>query len=235
MTDVRQPVTMPAAGRTHGRRWLVPAAVLLVAAVVVWAVGFSSLLGVSTISVTGNKLLSIEQIRDAAGIRNGTPLVRVDTAAAERRIEALPAVRSARVSTSYPSSVSITVVERVGVGYRNTAAGIVIVDGDDVPFRQVSSAPRLPLLVEAGNDDADRAIATVASALSPGVIRLVAKISAPTSESVTLSLSDGRTVLWGGTDHSVDKGRLLNVLVKQPGTYFDISDPGTVISRGGGS
>lgn len=233
MTGVAQRTVPPGSGRTPSRRWLVWIALLLCGAAVLWLVAFSPVLGVSTVSVRGNKLLSAQQIRQAAAIRNGTPLVRLDTAAAERRIAALPAVSSVKVSTSYPSSVSITVVERVAVGYRSTASGIVVVDAGNVAFRQLAGPPHLPQLVESGNDDADRAMATVAGALTRAVVPLVAKISAVSSESVTLSLFDGRTVLWGGTDHSVDKGRLLGVLVKQPGTYFDISDPGTVISRGG--
>ena len=235
MTGVAQRTITPGSGRPHSRRGLVLFALLLVCAGVVWLVAFSPVLGVSTISVHGNRLLSQQQIRQAAAIRNGTPLVRLDTAGVERRIAALPAVNSVTVSTSYPSSVSITVVERLGVGYRSTPSGIVVVDAGNVAFRQLPSAPHLPQLVETGSEDADRAMATVAGALTRAVVPLVAKISAATSESVTLSLFDGRTVLWGGTDHSVDKGRLLGVLVKQPGTYFDISDPGTVISRGGNS
>jgi cell division protein FtsQ len=49
---------------------------------------------------------------------------------------------------------------------------------------------------------------------------------------VTLTLNDGRTVLWGGTDRSADKARLLSALLGQPGRYFDLSDPSSVISRG---
>jgi hypothetical protein len=38
-------------------------------------------------------------------------------------------------------------------------------------------------------------------------------------------------VLWGGVERSADKARLLSVLLGQPGRFFDLSDPSTVISR----
>ena len=60
---------------------------------------------------------------------------------------------------------------------------------------------------------------------------MLSSVSAPSQESVTLTLRDGRTVLWGGTDRSADKARLLSVLLGQPGRYFDLSDPSAVTSR----
>ena len=43
---------------------------------------------------------------------SGTPLLQVDTAAVARRVAAIESVESARVQRSYPSALTITVVER---------------------------------------------------------------------------------------------------------------------------
>jgi cell division protein FtsQ len=59
----------------------------------------------------------------------------------------------------------------------------------------------------------------------------VRTVTAGSSESITLTLRDGRTVLWGGTDRNADKAKLLPAILGQPGRYFDVSDPDTVISR----
>ena len=83
-----------------------------------------------------------------------------------------------------------------------------------------------------GADAASAAAALVAGVLPAQVAHQIGSISAPSAETVTLTLTDGRTVLWGGTDRSPDKARLLPVLMGQPGSYFDLSDPSAVISRG---
>ncbi|MDQ1733220.1 MAG: cell division protein FtsQ [Pseudonocardiales bacterium] len=234
MIGLQDPPVARSAQRGPIRRWMVVLAVAVALLSLIWLVGFSRVLGASNVTVRGTKLLSAQQVRAAAAIEPGTPLIRLNTSAVQRRIESLPAVRSARVSTTYPTTVTITVIERVAVGYRSTSSGIVGVDAGNVEFRKLAGPPRgLPQLGASGGPDADTAVAAVAAALTPGLRPLVATVSASTPESVTLRLADGRTVLWGGTDRNADKAKLLSVLLKQPGTYFDISDPDTVISRGG--
>ncbi|MEO6703516.1 MAG: cell division protein FtsQ/DivIB, partial [Jatrophihabitantaceae bacterium] len=125
------------------------------------------------------------------------------------------------------------VTERVAVGYRAVPAGAALVDADNVSFRTQPSAPAgLPKLELAGDQARSAAAATVAGSLPAALARRVALIAAPTTESITLTLRDGRTVMWGGTDRSADKAKLVNALVGQPGRYFDVSDPSSVISRG---
>jgi cell division protein FtsQ len=202
-------------------------------AVLGWVIGFSSLLGVGSVQVKGTRLLSAQQVRTAAGVKAGTPLIRLNTDVIRNRVEKLPEVRSVRISTSYPSTVTIAVTERVAVGYRSYGSRAQLIDADNVGFRTVRSAPAgLPNL--GGQDDAtSAAIATVAASLPATTARRVDSISAQSLESVTLTLTDGRTVLWGGTDRNADKARLVAALFGQPGKYFDVSDPDAVISRGG--
>jgi cell division protein FtsQ len=129
--------------------------------------------------------------------------------------------------------VTIRITERTAVGYRPVDGGEVLVDGENVAFRTVAKPPaRLPRLLVSGIDAPSAAAAAVAAALPPKLAAKVSSIAAATQESVTLTLNDGRTVLWGGTDRSADKARLLSALLGQPGRYFDLSDPSSVISRG---
>jgi cell division protein FtsQ len=216
--------------------WVKALSITIVVGLFVWVVGFSSVLGVRAVRVSGTNLLTSDQILRAASISTGRPLFRLNTGAVEDRVSRLPEVRSVRVSTSYPSAVIIAVTERVAVGYRVLARGASLVDVDNNAFRDVSSVPaRLPKLQTSGGEvpDAARnsAQAAVAAALPGTVARTVALIVAPTPESVTLTLTDGRTVLWGGTDRGAEKARLLPILLKQRGAYFDLSDPDSVISR----
>ena len=72
--------------------------------------------GVRSVEVRGNHVLAAATIRSAADVPQGHPLVRLDTGAIAARVEQLPGIGTADVSTSFPSTVVITVSERVAVG-----------------------------------------------------------------------------------------------------------------------
>ncbi len=218
------------------RRWYAVAA-LLVLALLAWLICFSSVLGVRSVDVLGARTVTAAQVRAAAGIREGTPLARLDLAAISERLRKVALIRTVTVSRSYPATVTIRITERVAIGYRpvdpdSGGGAVLLVDRDDVAFRTVRAAPaHLPrLLVPASGAPADAA-ALVAGTLPATIVAKLASVSAPSAESVTLSLRDGRSVLWGGTDRSADKARLLAVLLGRPGRYFDLSDPSAVTSR----
>lgn len=205
-----------------------------------WVVAVSPVLGVRQVSVRGEAQLSEAQIRAAADIVDGTPLVRLDTGVIRARVEALPGIESARVSVSYPSRVSIDVTERSAVAYRTESDGIRLVDAAGVAFRAVAEPPAgLPQLPAppptgqwtAAESAAALACAQVAAAL-PQPIRLqVARIDAKTANSVQLALIDGRSVIWGGAVRNEEKAQLLAPLLGQEGSVFDISAQGVVVVR----
>jgi cell division protein FtsQ len=227
-----RPSVSPPAHRLGG--WLIAALLVLLVVLCAWIIGFSRVLGVGTVKVSGQHYLTASEIRSAAAIRPGTPLVRLDTATVRARVLRLPDVKGVTVVTHYPSTVTITVVERVAVGHRAMGGGDWLVDADGVAFRQLTSTPKgIPSLTETGNSSLDDNLAAVAGSLSRSVAKKVANITATSAESITLTMTDGRSVLWGGTDREKDKAALLPALLTQPGSYFDISDPDTVISRGG--
>ena len=218
--------------RSPLRRRLIIAGIVVAVLLLGWIVEFSSVFGVRSVSVSGTALLSSSQVRTAADIRSGTPLAKLDLSAIRDRVAAIPDVAAVTVSKSYPSSVQIRVTERVAVGYRAVGTGADLIDRNNVEFRTVKKAPAgLPQLELTADQDRSAAAATVAGALPAGFGKDVTLITAPSPESVALKLTDGRVVLWGGTDRDADKARLLPVLLKQPGDYFDLSDPSSVISR----
>ena len=65
--------------------------------------------------VGGTDLLSEQDVRRVAAVPEGEPLALVDIAAAQNRVEAMAAVRSADVSREWPDQVRIDVEERVAV------------------------------------------------------------------------------------------------------------------------
>ncbi len=214
---------------------IVVAAVVVVAATATWVVAFSPLLGVRTVSVRGEHAVTQQQIATAADISHGTPLVRLDTAAVARRVEAIDGIYSARVSTSFPSTVVISVVERTPIGVVKHGHGYVLVDRTGDQYRTVDSAPpHLPVfVVPVGTDSRTTggAVATVAAALTAPIRAQVASIQALDPNAITLLLTDGRVVAWGSVARSSEKARILPILLQQKGHQFDVTDPARPFSR----
>jgi cell division protein FtsQ len=213
----------------------VVAAAVVVAVLVTWLVAFSSVFGVRTITVHGTHSLTAAQVRTAADIGHGRPLVRVDTAAATRRIEKLADIESAQVSTSFPSTVVITVVEREAVGYVRTDGRTMLVDRTGDQYRAVAKAPAgLPKFVVPAGTSARTtggAVATVAAALSADLRTKVSSIQALDPSAITLVLTHGRLVHWGSAARSTDKARVLPVLLQHDATQIDVTDPDQPFTR----
>lgn len=245
-------MSTPTRERTRAARVVTPAgqrrlvltalAVALVAASATWLVAFSSVLGVRSVEVHGVHLLTAAKVRATAQIRGGTPLVRLDTGAIAKRVEALSEVASAEVRTSFPSTVTIDVTERVAVGVLSVNGGYVLVDRSGAQFRTVATAPAaLPTFVLPSGAPArgtGAALARVAAAL-PGALRArVASIQALDPGAITLLLTDQRVVRWGSTQNSAEKARVLGALLDRPAppgaalpTQFDVSDPDQPFTR----
>lgn len=216
--------------RPSRRAVLIAVAVAVVVAVLAtWLIAFSSVFGVRDVEVRGTHTLTAAQVRAAADISHGTPLVRLDTAAVTRRVEQLADVESAEVSTSFPSTVVITVVERVPVGYVVVNGKTMLVDRTGDQYHQVAAAPSgLPRFVVPVGSSARTtggAVAVVAGALSPSLRAQVLSVQALDPGAITLVLTQGRLVQWGSAARSADKARVLPVLLQQGAARIDVSNP----------
>src|SRR2546429_7797390 len=131
------------------RPWLVGAAGLGLAGILGWVVYGTSLLGVRPVTGHGEAILALEQVRAAAAIPGGTPLASLDLSAVRRRVSALPPVRTARVERDWPSTIVITVTERVPVAaVRRADRRVGLFVGRRGGFRTGggrAAAPQLPL------------------------------------------------------------------------------------------
>jgi cell division protein FtsQ len=232
------PARAAAAGpKRSSRRGLllgIAAALVAVVAAAVYVVGFTGVLGVRHVTVTGVHALSAGQVRAAAGVPTGRPLARVDTGAVAAHVRALPGVQRVAVARSWPGTLRITITERHGVAVVTRAGAYWLVDPDGVVFQRIAARPKLPLLdlAAVGRDDPAAAAALAAvAALPPRQLAAVASVRAPTPEQVTLTLTDKRTVFWGGGTDSAAKASVLGALLSRPGSYYDVSTPSVVTVR----
>ena len=51
---------------------------------------------------------------------------------------------------------------------------------------------------------------------------------AASTSGVSLDLSDGRSVVWGGSDRGADKARILASLLRRKADVYDVSSPDVV-------
>ena len=180
------------------------------------------------IVVTGIGAVTREEVLDAARVRPGTPLLQINTDQVADRVAAIRRVASARVQRQYPSALRITIVERVPVAMKDFPDGPHLFDRDGVDFATAPPPPALPYIDVADpgpTDPTTTAALAVLLALRPEVAGQVGRIAAPSVSSITLTLGDGRMVIWGSTDRTEEKAEKLAALLTQPGRTYDISSP----------
>ena len=232
------PAAAPGSKRAHP--WKAAFFVLAVVAIiagVTWALLGSKFLVVRSITVNGAPDIPRSQVITAAGVRAGTPLIRISSGTVARRVERLTLVESARVTRSWPNAITITIVERTAALAVREPAGWDLVDRFGVVLKQVQSRPHgLPRLRTSTAPDVLRgnpavfAAATVGRELPARLAAKVRSIAAPTADTVTLYLRHGRTVVWGDASQTAMKARELAILMRGRARYFDVSDPRAVVT-----
>jgi cell division protein FtsQ len=209
----------------------------------VWLVWAGPVLAVSTIQVDGVTTLPAELVREAAGVEEGTPLLRVDVDAAEAGVAALPQVASVEVTRGWPRTVVITVVERVPVAVVGEPGNRSLIDADGVLFDSVSGDPPagvVPLVVDSPGpgDPATMAALTAIRAFPAALREQVAGVAAPDPDAISMALVDGTVVRWGDAGKSPAKASALTALIGQiaagtlePASTIDVSAPEAVVLR----
>ncbi|UXA16221.1 cell division protein FtsQ/DivIB [Mycobacterium sp. SMC-4] len=189
---------------------------------------FTPIMSARNIEVVGIGVIPEQEVVDVVAVAPGTPLLQVDTDEVAERVAGIRRVASARVQREYPSTLRVTIVERVAVVIRDYPDGVHQFDRDGVDFATGPPPPGVPYL-ETENpgpqDPATLAALQVMTSLRPEVAAQVGRVSAPSVASITLTLVDGRTVVWGTTDRTEEKALKLAALLTQPGQVYDVSSP----------
>jgi cell division protein FtsQ len=224
------------------RRWRVALLALALAGIVAggaWVLLGSRLLAVRSVVVTGTRLVPQSEVLAVAGIKPGTPLIRVNTARVAARVETIQQVQSARVTRSWPDRVVIAVRERTpALAVPAPGGGFDLVDPGGVIVQRAARRPHgLPVflttaVVSSLRGDPDVGAAAAVMAELPARLRVsVISVTAPSPDQVTLRLTHGVTVLWGGTDHAQQKAEELGLLLPTHASYYDVSAPGTAVTN----
>jgi cell division protein FtsQ len=168
-------------------------------------------------------------VRTAAGIPIGAPLLSVDLDAVRRAVATVPPVASVTASRAWPHTVRLIVTERTPVALTASVTGPWLVDATGLAYQPAPSASSaLPVLTAdrvAPNDPATHAALVVLASLTQPVRQKLQVMQADGPDAVTLRLAGGKQVLWGSPEDSVHKARVLEALLSQTGSYYDVSAP----------
>lgn len=184
---------------------------------------------VAQIQVTGAGAVDPALIRAACGVRLGEPLLSVRTDQVQRRVAAIPALASVRVSRDWPGTLAVRVTERSPVALAASAAGPLLVDATGYAYQPAPNpAPTLPRLAAdrvAPDDPATQAGLAVLTALPAQVRDQTQVVTAAGPSDVSLRLAGGKQVRWGSPDQAARKAAVLAALLTQPGTGYDVTAP----------
>jgi cell division protein FtsQ len=191
VVDPRLRARWVAARRAEGRRRLYVLcgiAGVLALGLIAYVIANSSLLGAGTIKVEGTDAATAATVRSAAHIADGEPLLFLDEGAVARRVERVPTVAHADVSTDLPSTVVIRVTPRVPVAWvpsAKPATPVAVVDRDGRVVGVTKAAPpglpRMTGLRPAGGPGTSverapfRALAALPQVLRSQVVRFDAR------------------------------------------------------------
>lgn len=225
------------------RSWLrVLLGLLGVAAVggLVWLVWFSSVLGVSSVKVEGTETIEPADVRAAADITRGSPLARLDTSEIQARVASLERVERVEVERSWPRTVVIRVLERTAVAWMRDGPEIRGIDRHGVDFRSYSREPSLVEIRVSTTDPRRRQqaleglgqVIVVLQENDPALLDEIDHLSAESTDSIELQLSEGRTVTWGSADSSEEKLTVLKALLDSvEARGYDVSAPDQPTTR----
>jgi cell division protein FtsQ len=218
---------------------LIALALAAIVAGAAWVLLGSRLLAVRSVVVTGTRLVPQSEVLAVAGIVPGTPLIRVNTAQVAARVETIQQVQSVQVTRSWPDRVIIAVRERTpALAVPVPSGGFDLVDPDGVIVRWAARRPAgLPVylttaVISSLRGDPDVGAAAVVVGELPARLRAsVISVTAPSPDQVTLRLTHGVTVLWGGTGDARQKAEELGVLMPTHASYYDVSGPETAVTN----
>lgn len=189
---------------------------------------FSPLMSVRTIEVTGNSIVQSPEIVAAAALSKGEPLMQVDTAAAAQRVSMIPRVATVRVKREYPSTITVSVVERRPVVFTERDGKRYLMDKLGFEFAQQDPPPGLAELVTSNpgsGDPSTRAALSVMTGVPAYVADQVARIEVTSPVNIVLQLKDNRTVVWGDDQRNGEKAETLRHVLGQEGTEYNVSSP----------
>ncbi len=178
------------------------------------AIAHSSLFSAREIRIVGTTHGEDQAILAVSGLVTHPPLVDISPAAAAHRIEQLPWVDTARVAVSFPSSVAVTVTERVPVAFVPLARGGALVDASGRVLADVGSKPAGVVTVDTdaavpapgeGFGRSDRGLFAVAAQAPTTLVVRIANIARTLRVGIAVTLVNEPVAIFGPPSNPREK------------------------------
>jgi cell division protein FtsQ len=226
--------------RQRRRRLLTGGGIAAGILLLIGLVAYSPLFMVRTIDVLGTARIDSAAVSTALSGQLGRPLSLVDYGEIQRVLGGFPLIQSYAIESRPPNSLVVRITERTPAVAVPSAAGFDLIDPAGVLIEQsavfVAGFPVIDAAVTVVGTPGFVAATRVLDSLAPELRLRVASISAATPDSVSFVLPDaGKTVIWGSSERSVLKSRILNQLLAQAqlagASQIDVSSPDVPVLR----
>ncbi|WP_332762782.1 cell division protein FtsQ/DivIB [Pseudarthrobacter sp.] len=203
---------------------------------------FSPALAVGTVSVSGTRLVTTEQVQAALEPLKGKPLPQISDEEVSHLLAPLVQIKSVSTQARPPSGLVVQVLERVPVALVKQGEQYQLVDVDGVVLASPADPATVALPVIDGGagtigKDLFQATAAVLGALPLDVLSKLSNASAQSVDAVELKLVDGQTIIWGNAGEKELKAKVLEALLKVPADpknpvrVYDVSAPRHPVTR----
>ncbi|MGV0109925.1 MULTISPECIES: cell division protein FtsQ/DivIB [unclassified Arthrobacter] len=233
----------PAPRRSHRLRNVilaVTAAALVLGGVVAYVV-FSPALALRTVVVEGNTLVSTEEIHAALAPLSGTSLTQISPDRVRGMLEDKAPIEDVRIAAEPPSTLVVTVQERIPVAVLQNGADVVLIDAEGRQLARVADRAQVKLpLIDGGtnavNSEVFSSITAVLAELPVSVLSRLNSASAASVDSIRLSLTGDQRIFWGSSERSAEKAEVLEAMLAMPASdppvkEFDVSTPDRPVTR----
>ncbi|WP_066634782.1 cell division protein FtsQ/DivIB [Desulfolucanica intricata] len=199
----------------------------------------SPLFEVRQILVKGTTI-PVETVKSISGISPGQNIFKLDRKIVEKKIKYLPVIKNVEVTRNLPSTVIITVEERVAIGILPVKDGFVQVDMDGIPLRKAEiTNAELPVITGVEVDFKDigekinsKELDTVLKTINSLPVEILPELSEVHFDNegrIQLYMLDGIQCRLGLPEKIEQKGRILLEVMQELETqgkkieYIDLS------------
>ena len=185
---------------------------------------------VNNIEITGNEHSSEEQVEEAAGVPQGSNLLRVNAHETALKVSDLPWVDKATVGRSLPNTLVIELEERVVAAFVDAEDGPHLIDTKGREF--IIDQPPAEAVEITGEWTSDTLSdpVEVLSAIPTELRTRIARLDVVEPFVMRVHMDDGRTITWGANEDNKNKARALATVLQMEGDNWNISNP-SVVSR----
>ena len=200
--------------------WLVGVALVAI----LWSLYQSKWFITQTVTIQGVSRLTPDQVLAIAGAPTGEPLISQDLSGINQRLIAMPEVKSVLVERGWPTTLLITITERIPVAVAATAGGFNLID-DEGKNSGVVGAPPAGLLVIAAQPDSPAMTSAISIIAAIPTEWQVTGLAATTQDSVIANLASGAVIVFGSGDFAQKKVEVASALLKQNYLSINVSAP----------